>query len=166
MGRYLSLPILLIAAILQSTVVPEIRIGGGGPDLILMLVLSWTMLADVEEGIVWAMVGGIMQDLAAGLPTGTSALVMVIVAFLVNLVLGPIGRNNLIFPPIVIAIGTAAYHLLLMVILAVFGRGVTISYALTYITFPTVVFNVVLILPVFRVMGVVFEASRPHRVTL
>jgi rod shape-determining protein MreD len=165
-GRYLSLPILLIAAILQSTVVPEIRIGGGGPDLILMFVLSWTLLADTEEGLIWAVIGGVIQDLTTGLPTGTSALALVIVAFAANLVLGPVGRGNLIFPPIVIVIGTVLYHLLLMVLLAVLGRGVTFSYALTYVTFPTVVFNLVLMLPVFRVMGIIFEASRPHRVTL
>src|SRR4051812_3511294 len=131
-----------------------------------MLVLSWTLLADTEEGMIWAVVGGVIQDLTTGLPTGTSALALVVVAFTANIVLGPVGRGNVIFPPIVIVVGTVLYHLLLIVLLAVLGRGVTFNYALTYITFPTVVFNLVLILPVFRVMGVIFEASRPHRVTL
>ncbi len=166
MGRYLSIPILVIAAILQSTVIPAIRIGSGGPDLIFMLVLSWMMLADTQEGIVWAMVGGITQDLVSGLPTGTSALALVIVAFLVNLVFGPIARNNLIIPPVVIAAGTVFYHLLLIGLLAVLGRSVPISYTLTYVTFPTLLFNVILCLPVYRLMGAVYGASRPRRVTL
>ena len=166
MGRYLSIPILIVAAILQSTVIPAIRIGGGGPDLIFMLVLSWTMLADTQEGIIWAMVGGITQDLVSGLPTGTSALALVIVAFLVNVVFGPIARNNLIIPPVVIAAGTVLYQLLLMGLLAVLGRPVPLSYSLTYVTFPTLLFNVVLSLPVYRLMGAVYGASRPRRVTL
>ncbi|MDN4552600.1 rod shape-determining protein MreD, partial [Salmonella enterica] len=73
MGRYLSIPILLIAAILQSTVVPQFRLGGGGPDLIMMAVLSWILLSNAEEGAFWAVVGGIIQDLISGLPTGTTA---------------------------------------------------------------------------------------------
>ncbi len=166
MGRYLSIPILIIAAVLQSSVIPAIRIASGGPDLIFMLVLSWMMLADTEEGIFWAMVGGITQDLVSGLPTGTSALALVIVAFLVNLVFGPIARNNLIIPPVVIAAGTVLYHLLLIGLLAVLGRPVPISYTLTYVTFPTLLFNVVLSLPVYRLMGAVYGASRPRRVTL
>src|SRR5512147_1633012 len=105
-----------------------------------MLVLSWMMLADTQEGIIWAMVGGITQDLISGLPTGTSALALVIVAFLVNLVFGPIAHNNLIIPPVVIAAGTVFYHLLLIALLAVLGRSVPISYTLTYVTFPTLVF--------------------------
>lgn len=166
MGRYLSLPLLVIAVIVQSTVVPEIRINGGGPDLILMLVLSWTMLAGPEEGILWALVGGILQDIVNGLPTGTTALALVIVAFLANLAVGSVGRNNLIFPPIVIAAGTIVYQLLLELMFTIFGRGVPIFMMLANVTLPTVLFNVTLILLVFRIMGFVYESSRPRRVTL
>jgi len=52
-GRYISFPVLLVVVILQSTVVPYFRVAGGGPDLILMVVLSWMMLAGLEEGLVW-----------------------------------------------------------------------------------------------------------------
>jgi rod shape-determining protein MreD len=165
-GRYLSLPILVIAAILQSTLVPEIRVGGGGPDLILMSVLSWMLLAGTEEGIVWAMVGGIVQDLISGIPTGTSALALVVVAFGANLVFGTIARNNLILPPIVAAMGTVVYHLMLVVLLSILGRNVAIAYVLVYVTLPSIVFNFVLMLPIFRLLGVAFNASRPRRVTL
>jgi rod shape-determining protein MreD len=165
-GRYISLPILFIAAILQSTIVPEIRIGEGGPDLILMLVLSWMMLADMREGIVWAMVGGILQDLVNGLPTGTSALALVVVASLVNLVVGPVARSNIVVPPVVIAVGTVLYHLLLIGLFAILGRPVPIGYTLIHATLPTVVFNTILTLPVSRLMGAVYGASRPRHVTL
>jgi len=165
-GRYISLPILIIAAVLQSTVIPEIRIGGGGPDIILMLVLSWTLLAGLEEGLVWAMVGGILQDIISGIPTGTTALALVVVVFLVNLVLGTIGRNNLVFPLFVAIIGTLLYELVLSLVLAVLGHTISPSYILIYVTLPTVAFHFILILPIFRVMGFAFEASRPRPVTL
>jgi rod shape-determining protein MreD len=165
-GRYLSLPILLVAVILQSTIVPEIRIGSGGPDLILMLVLSWTLLAGIEEGVYWAIVGGILQDLINGVPTGTSALALVVAAFAINLTLGSVGRSNLIVPPIVAVVGTVIYQFLLAAMLAAFGRPVPISYVLAYVMLPTALFNVILMLPIFRLMGIVFGASRPRRVTL
>lgn len=166
MGRYLSLPILVIAAILQSTIVPAIRVGGGGPDLILMAVLCWMLLAGTEEGIVWAMVGGIVQDLISGIPTGTSALALVVVAFGVNLAFGTIARNNIIIPPIVAALGSIVYHLILIVLLSILGHNVAIAYVLMYVTLPTVVFNFVLMLAIFRLLGIAFNASRPRRVSL
>lgn len=172
MGRYLSIPILIVVVVLQSTIMPIIRIGGGAPDLVLMIVLSWTMLAGLEEGLVWAMVGGILQDIVTGLPTGSTALALVVTAGLTHFMLGPVHRNNLIFPPVVLAAGTVLYQLVLVVVLAVLGRLSVmgqvgdLSYVLTYITLPTLMYNVILILPVYRVMGLVFKASRPSRVAL
>ncbi|MCC7450317.1 MAG: rod shape-determining protein MreD [Anaerolineae bacterium] len=166
MTRYISLPILIIAAILQSTVIPEIRIGGGGPDLIVMLVIAWALLAGVEEGTVWALIGGVVQDLLNGTPTGTSALALVVLVFVITLAIRPVNRKNLIVPPLVAAVGTVLYHVMLMALLTVVGRPVSISYTLPYVTLPTVLFNTVLMLPVFRVMGAIYESSRPRRVTL
>jgi rod shape-determining protein MreD len=165
-GRYISIPLLLIAAVIQSTIVPEIRVGNGGPDLILMMVLSWTMLAGLEEGIVWAFVGGILQDLMIGIPTGTTALALVIVVFLSDLVVGQIGRNNLIFPPLVLAAGTLIYQVILAIFLSILGRPVSFTYMLSFVTIPTLAFNVLMILPAFRIMGWIYQASRPRRVTL
>lgn len=157
---------MIIGVVLQSTVVPEIRIAGGGPDLILMLVLSWTLLADTTEGIAWAMVGGILQDIISGVPTGTTALALVIVAFLVSIVPGVVTSNNLIIPPVAAAGGTVIFHLVIVAVLAVLGRPVPFGYTLTFVTFPSVLFNAILMLPIFRVIGFVYNISQPRRVTL
>ncbi len=172
MGRYISLPVLLVFVILQSTVVPYFRIAGGGPDLILMVVLSWMMLAGLEEGLIWAIVGGILQDLVTGVPTGTTALALVVIAGLENLVLGPVGKGNLIIPPFVVSVCTLLYQALLAVLLAILGRlsilgrSADLGYVLTYVTLPSVMFNVILMLPIFRLVGFVFQATRPRRVSL
>ncbi len=85
---------------------------------------------------------------------------------------GPVGSGNLVIPPIVLAVGTVLYELLLGITLAVLGRlsvmgqVADINYVLTYITLPTLMYNVILILPIFRVMGLIFKASRPSRVSL
>lgn len=165
-GRYLSLPFLVVAVILQSTLMPELQVRGGRADLLFMLVLSWTLLAGTEEGIVWALVGGALQDLVTGMPVGTSALALVIVMYGVGLVIRDVGRANVLIPPLAAGGGTAVYHLLLMGLYAVLGRPASLGYNLLNVTLPTVLFNTILVLPVFRVMGVVFEASRPRRVTL
>ena len=40
MGNYIGIPILILAAILNATVMPELRVGGGAPDLVFLLVVS------------------------------------------------------------------------------------------------------------------------------
>ena len=166
LGRYLSIPVLFIAIILQTTVIPEIRVARGGPDLILMMVVSWGLLTDLDEGFWWAIVGGIYQDLSSGLPTGVSALALVIIVFLNKLALGTIERTNIFVPPLVIAVTTVLYHLLLIAALAALNRPVPILPSLAEVTLPTVIFNFVLMVPMFRLMGAIFEASRPRSVSL
>ncbi len=166
LGRYLSLPILLITVILQTTVMPEFQIRSGRADLLFTIILSWTLLAGAEQGIVWALVGGVLQDLLTGVPLGTSALVLVVVMFAISSLVGQVGRSNILLPPLVAGAGTAIYHLILLVVYAVLGRGSPIGYSLLNVTLPTVLLNVILILPIFRAMGVLFEAIRPRRVSL
>lgn len=164
--QYLSIPILLIAAIMQSTLMPEFQILSGRADLIFTITLAWTLLAGGEQGILWALVGGICQDLVTGMPLGLSALALVVVMFAVGRILRPLDRANWIVPLGVAAIGTGTYHLLLIVLYALFGRPTPLMYSLINVTLPTAGLNVVLMLPVFRLMGALYTASTPRRVTL
>lgn len=171
-GRYIGIPILFVAVIIQSTIMPVVQVAGGKPDLVLLIVLSWMMLAGLEEGLFWAIVGGVLQDIATGTPTGTTALALVVVTGLEHFILGPIGRDNLILPPAVATLGTIFYQGFLAVVLAVLGRlsvltgPADIGYVLTTILLPTLIFNLILILPIFRVLGFAFAWTRPRRVSL
>ena len=166
MSRYFSLPLLLVAVILQTTIVTEFRIADGGVDLPLLLIVSWVLLAGLEEGLIWAIVGGILQDLVRGIPPGVSSLAFVVATGLPGIIIGQVSRRNLIFPPLVAAMATAIYHVLLIGLYAVISRPVDFSYVLVYVTAPTLVFNVALSLPVFRAMGVVYAATRPRGITM
>ncbi len=163
---YLSVPILLIATILQSTLMPEFQILSGRADLIFTLVLAWTLLAGGDQGILWAFVGGLCQDLITGMPLGVSALALIVVMFVVSRIVRQIDRANWIVPLIVAALGTGAYHLLLIGLYALFGRPPLFSYSLLNVTLPTAGLNVVLMLLVFRLMGGLYRATTPRRVTL
>jgi len=139
---------------------------GGRADLIFVLAVSWTLLAGGEQGIVWALIGGVTQDLLTGMPLGTSALVLVVAMFALSQIAGQIGRANLIVPLLAIGIGTGIYHLLMIAVYAVLGRSAPLTYSLINVTLPTLVLNLIIILPVFRVMGRLYQAITPRRVTL
>lgn len=166
MGRYLSLLVLPLAAILQSTVVPLVRVAGGGPDLVLLLVLSWTLLSGPEEGALWAVVGGISQDLLMGFPTGTTALALVVAVGLASVALRQVAPGNLILPPLAGIAATGAYHVTLIVLFTFIGRSVGIGYTLVYVTLPSMLFNALLILPIFRTLGWLGKRYGQRRVSL
>ncbi|MFQ3536512.1 MAG: rod shape-determining protein MreD [Aggregatilineales bacterium] len=164
MGRYFSLLIVLLGALAQSTVVPELRIGESAPDLVLLLALSWALLAGLSEGLLWAAFGGILQDLLSGLPTGTTALALLAAVMSAHLIGGV--RRNLLIASLVAALGTLVYHGTLFVLLIIVRRPVEIGYALRQVTLPNMFFNAAAMLVVFLSLRLLHAAFYPRRLNL
>lgn len=166
MTRYLGIPILLLAAILNATLMAQIRVGNGAPDLVFLFVISWALLVSVQDALFWAVVGGVLQDIFSIAPLGTSALGLVVVAFLSDALFGQISRRNVLIPPLVAATGTVIYHLGILLALQMVNITVPPGRGLLYVTLPTVVYNTLLILPVFRLVGQIQFWLTPRRVRL
>lgn len=166
MTRYLGIPILLLAAVLNATLMVEFRVGNGAPDLVFLFVISWALLVSVQDALFWAVIGGVMQDMFSIAPLGTSALGLVVVAFLSDVLFGQISRRNVLIPPLVAAAGTVIYHLGILLALQMASINVPLGRGLSYVTLPTVVYNTLLILPVFRLVGQIHFWLTPRRVRL
>lgn len=161
MGRYVSLLIVLIGALAQATLLPELRIGESAPDLVLLLALSWTLLAGLSEGLLWAAVGGILQDLLSGLPSGTTALALLAAAMSAHVLVGE--RRNVLLALLVAALGTFVYHGALIPLLLVVRRPVEIGYVLRQVTLPNALFNAATMLIVFLSLRALHAAFYPKR---
>lgn len=72
------LPLIGIAGIFQSTLAGRLTINGVKPDLVLILILLWTITYGVGSGIIWAFIGGIWLDIFSGAPLGVSSLSLMI----------------------------------------------------------------------------------------
>jgi len=166
MGRYLGIPILFLAAILDTTLMAELRIGGGGPDLVFLLVVAGALMADLREGLLWAVAGGVMADWLSVAPLGSAAVGLVIVVAAANLVFGQVNRRNVIIPPVVALVGLPIYHAGILLGLRWGGYAVPVATGLVYVTLPALIYNGVLILPVFRIVGLVAQSLQPRRARL
>lgn len=166
MARYIGIPILLLAAVLNATVMAELRIGGGAPDLVFLIVVSWALLAGVQDALLWAIIGGVMQDWFSIAPLGASALGLVIVTFIADSLFGQVQRGNVIIPPLVAAAGTVVYHLGIIASLRTVDVTVPLGDGLLYVTLPTMLFNGLVMLPVFRLIGLIHVWLTPRRVRL
>ncbi len=68
----------VIAALLELTVAPYLRVGAAQPDIVLVLAIVWTMVVGFEGGLVWAFLGGLMIDLLAPRPLGSTAFILLL----------------------------------------------------------------------------------------
>jgi rod shape-determining protein MreD len=164
MAGYLSIPVLAVVVILQATLMPELSIAGGTPDLVLLVVLGWSLMAGYEQGLLWAVVGGILQDLISAVPVGTTSLALVLVVSLAALIVGQVHPRNLVYPPLVAAAATLVVHLVTEFVLVVTGRPLPFLGLLLSVTLPSMVYNLVVMVPVYRILGTFYLAGRPRRV--
>ena len=68
----------VIAALLQLTIVPYIRIGDAQPELVLVFAVVATTAGTVEAGLISAFIGGLMIDALAPRPLGMTAFMLVL----------------------------------------------------------------------------------------
>jgi rod shape-determining protein MreD len=68
----------VIAALLQLTIVPYLRIGNAQPDLVLVFAVIATTAGTVEAGLISAFIGGLMIDLLAPRPLGMTAFMLLV----------------------------------------------------------------------------------------
>jgi rod shape-determining protein MreD len=70
----------LIAALIDTTVLPEWRIGGASANLVLTLAIVAAITVSVEDGLTWAVVGGLLVDiLTPARPIGATTLTLLLV---------------------------------------------------------------------------------------
>ena len=154
----------LIAALLETSVLPELRIAEVKPDLVLALCVVAAMIVGVEEGMVWAFVGGLMLDmLSVERPLGATTLSLLLVlgvAVLVSRVLGP---NRTLASVLSAFALTWLYHAALLAILAV-TANVALGELPVRALLIMAVLNAIIALPAALVMrGLMVRFAPPER---
>jgi rod shape-determining protein MreD len=78
--------VLVVAVLIQSTVLARLRLAGVRPDLLVLAVVSVAVATDPTTGAVFGFVAGLVADLLFDLPVGVSALAYTAVGFAVGTV--------------------------------------------------------------------------------
>ncbi len=87
MRRFLVLAaVLVVAVVVQSTVLAELPLAGVRADLLVLAVVAVAMASDASSGAGFGFAAGLVADLLFDLPVGVSALVYTAVGFAVGTV--------------------------------------------------------------------------------
>lgn len=124
--------------------VPHLAILGVKPDLLLLVVISWSLLRGAKEGMIWALVGGIGLDLFSGAPFGTSTVALVALSLLAGLGELSVFRTHIALPLIATLIAALAYNSFFLLLL--YARGCSIAWtdSLIKVVLPSTLLNVLL----------------------
>lgn len=163
---YIGIPVLLLVAVFDTTLMTLLWLWGGGPNLMLMVIVSWALLVDLREALPWAVMGGIFRDLLSEVPTGASALAFVVLVIAIDTYLPKLTWRNIIIPMLTIAVATVGYIIYTYVMLIIVGWPVPDINVITYVILPSTIENMLVGLVVFRVIGGMLAFVRPSRPSL
>jgi rod shape-determining protein MreD len=159
---FVGLPLLALAAVLESTVLPNLRVLGGGTlNLVLVLVLNWTLAGDWNGGLVWGFIGGLLLDLLSGGAFGKAPLALVVVAYVASWTEGQFWRSHILLPLAAGLLGTLVYHLITLSVLAFNGTPLEAGNAIVGVLLPAMLINTIVIVPVFWLIHALHELVFP-----
>jgi rod shape-determining protein MreD len=114
---YLSIPIMLVLAVIQATILPKFSILGFVPLLVLLVAVSWGLLHTLEEGVVWAFVGGFFIDLFSIGPLGVTSLASMAAVTAVMLIKRNFPESRVILPILLSFLATLVFWFIYLLVL-------------------------------------------------
>jgi cell shape-determining protein MreD len=152
MAILLSLPILGLLLLVQTTIVSRIPLLHGTADLILLALMAWALQKRNKSSWHWAIVGGALVSIASGLPLGIPLLGYGLANGMALVVRRFIWQVPILAMFVVTILGTIITHIVSIVALSLMGVTIPLSQALISITLPSGVLNLLAALPAYAIL--------------
>jgi rod shape-determining protein MreD len=165
MYTFISLVILVGAALLQTTLSPFVKISGVHPDLVLVLVIGWVILRGLEDGLFWAVVGGLSLDVLSGAPFGIFTLLLVVIALVTSLFHGRVFGSSIILPLSLTFPLSLLFNGLALLFLMLLGRPIDWGAAFFHILLPVAIFNTMVMMLIFPLLYLLNRVLTPRQLS-
>lgn len=149
MRNIVAIPVLGLAAIVQSAIVSQFPLLGGTADLVLILVAAWALQEGVTTGFHWAFLASVLVSLVSRVPW------VIFFATYAGIVLLAVALQRRVWQVPLLAmfsitfLGTVLMHVLTMAYLNLSGAAVPFADSLGLITLPSVLLNMLIAIPIF-----------------
>jgi len=152
MFALLSFLIFFLSSILQLTIIPRLfGLTGVLPNLVLVLVILWSVFFGFKKSFWLAIFVGFLLDLFSGSFFGTYIILFLLIAFIADLATEYIFRNNLLLSSLTLSI---IFTIIINFLLNYLSFKVLFSgYKLFYIFGLTIFFNLLLTISLFPLIN-------------
>ncbi|MFZ2489504.1 MAG: rod shape-determining protein MreD [Anaerolineae bacterium] len=163
---YLLFFALGLAALLQVSFLPALRIAGVYPNLALVIVVVWALLRNTRSAVGWALIAGLWLDLLSGSVFGVYTLGLVAAAALTGTSGQTVYRPSPLLAVIMLTISTALQYFIQMTLLWLNGTTLVIGDILLRLTLPEIVYNCLVMLALYPLLVRIERATGQERLPL
>jgi rod shape-determining protein MreD len=145
--------LLVVAALMQTALLPRWQLLAVTPGLVLVLLLGWSAYRGVPEALAWVFVAGFLLDVLGLDRLGANALALLPVALLGGLSRGRFFHSALVFPMVLAMAATFVYVGTLLALRGFLGEGGDPAQVAGPIMVLQALLNALLVPPVYGLLG-------------
>ena len=143
--------LVLVVAVLQTTVFSTVNILGGVPDVVLVVLVCVALLRGPVSGALCGFVAGLVADVATLDTLGVTSLLLVLVGYWVGRYGETLARERRPRPYLAVVAATVLYAIAALGLRAVLGESPSARLVLVDSLFPGIALNLIVTLPAFAV---------------
>jgi hypothetical protein len=152
MRNLVAFPLLLLAVILQSAIVSQVKLLSGYADLPLLMFGAWALQKRVKSAWHWTALGCAMLGFVSTMPWPVLAVGYFAVVFIAQNLQRRVWQAPLLAMFSVAFIGTLFLHLLSFIVLRLLGTPFIFADVIGLITLPSLLLNMLFSIPIYTFM--------------
>ena len=152
MSYYVGIPLLLIVAVAEASVLPMFQVGGLQPNPMLVLLLAWLMVRGAAEAFLFIPVGGLFLGLVDSAPMGTALLALAPMAVLQEVRGSQLREGGFLLTIVFTVAMTIVFNLVYLLVFTLSGDGGSLVGAMSRVIIPTTFLNVIILFPIYAVL--------------
>jgi cell shape-determining protein MreD len=153
--------LLLLAALLQTTLISRITLLQGFADFVLIVMIAWMLQPGNHTDWKWGIPAGLIVGYVSALPDWAPLVGYVAAAAICQLLNQRIWQVRLLTLVSATLLGTLALHIVTLGYMFLNASPIDALEALNLITVPTMLLNLILILPTNGIMGELVKLLDP-----
>ena len=154
MGRiFLSIPLFLFLSVFQSVAVSRIRILSGTADIVLLAIISWVIVDEESNHLVWAIIGGFFISVLSALPIGSTFLIYISAALIAKVVGRILWQSPILALLASTGIATMIKFIIELFTIQLMDIPAPFGLSVGAILLPTFLLNLFFAFPIYVLMG-------------
>jgi len=150
--------IIVVALLIQLTLINSITILGLKPDLIMVVVVVFSLLKGEKEGTISGFASGLLQDIFSTGLLGINALAKTVIGFSCGIIKEKIFHEHILFIiPVITFIASLIQSILILLLLRAFGIEYGLAWSLKQIALPEALYSSLLSPFIFLVINKLFQ---------
>lgn len=152
MAYLISIPVLVVVLMAQLSIFSQLPLLSGTTDLVLLVLIAWSLQEKSQNAWFWAVVGGGLVSIISAIPYGVPLIIYLVITAIIRFGSRRI-REFPVLGMLLATIGaTFLQHIIEIAILFIAGTQLPFSQSVVLVTLPSILLNLFFALPVYALV--------------